>query len=103
MPREAFSFSGARATNQERERDDVNSFSLQKKLPLGKPRRAAKTNLERSYERDNLQAARIIALDPDSFGGNEALAVVWSRRVLAARGLDHRPHLMGLETGGSAR
>jgi hypothetical protein len=41
-------------------------------------------NLERleAYRAANLEAAHIIAADPAKYGGEEALLVIWARRVL---------------------
>lgn len=36
----------------------------------------------REYERANLQAARIIAAEPQKHGGEGSLAVWWARRIL---------------------
>jgi hypothetical protein len=35
------------------------------------------------HDRNNLEAARLILTDPDHYGGDEALAVRWARRVVA--------------------
>jgi hypothetical protein len=42
------------------------------------------TNLRKleAYQQANLETARIIASDPERCGGEEALVVLWARRVL---------------------
>ena len=45
-----------------------------------------RTKVLAAYEAGNLQAAVIIAGEADLYGGEEALAVQWARKILSKQG-----------------
>ena len=52
---------------------------------------SAATKKSAGYDRDNHQAALIILTDPDGYGGEEALAVIWARKYVEAQQCEARP------------
>ena len=46
---------------------------------------AATVKRRETFERDDLATARLIMLDPDVYGGPEALCVKWAQTIVARR------------------